>query len=83
MVERKRRGTTEERSQNMTQRGNSAEGGLKEGMPEIALEILSFYPPNKHILNSVNIIHLFPSPAYYLLSFLTTMASPLVDIAVR
>lgn len=61
----------------------SNEGGLKERMPEIAMKILSFYPPNKHILNPVHIIHLFPCPAYYLLSVLTTMAGALVDRAVR
>lgn len=61
----------------------SNEGGLKERMPEIALKILSFHPPNKHILNPAHIIHLFPCPAYYLLSVLTTMTSPLVERAVK
>lgn len=61
----------------------SNERGLNDRMPEIAMEILSFYPPNKHFLNPVQIIHLCPCPAYYRLSVLTTMASGHVDRAVR
>lgn len=82
------RGNTKDESQNVRGRARgespdkSNEGGLKERMPEIAMKILSFYPPNKHILNPVHIIHPFPCPAYYLLSVLTTMAGPLVDRAV-